>query len=72
MNPKTNEEGIGELLSRAEIRKDTITNEEFYTVKVSIRKIIDDICDAAEAFYVNWNNKSDFDDHAIIFQNYNA
>lgn len=72
MNPKTNEEGIGELLSRAEIRKDIITNEEFYTVKVSIRKIIDDICDAAEAFYVNWNNKSDFDDHAIIFQNYNA
>ncbi len=72
MKPKTNEEGIGELLSCAEVRRDSITKEEFYTVKMNIRNIIDEICNAAESFYEDWKNKSDFDDHVVIFQDYST
>lgn len=72
MKPKSGEEGIGELLSRAEVRRDSVTKEEFYTVKMNIRKIIDEICNAAESFYEGWKNKSDFEDHVVVFQDYNT
>ena len=71
MKPKAHEEGI-ENLVQAAVLKDTDTQKEIYTVKMNLRYIIEQICDAADLFYEEWGNKSDFDDHTVEFSDYGA
>ena len=70
MLPKGESSNPGELLMRLATWKDDKTNEEYYTIKMNIRNIIDEIYYAVLEFYENWPTKNDFEDHSIRFLNY--
>lgn len=72
MKPKKNEEGVGELLIQASVWMDDQTQERSFSVKMGIRYIIEEICNAAEEFYDSWNDKAAFDDHVVSFTEYST
>ncbi len=70
MLPKEGDSKQRELLIRAMTWKDANAQNEYYTVKMNIRNLIDEICYAASEFYENWLNKGDFEDHSIQLLKY--
>ena len=72
VKPKKNEDGIGELLIQASVWMDDQAQERSFSVKMGIRYIIEEICNAAEEFYDSWNDKTAFDDHVVSFMDYST
>lgn len=71
MLPKDESDNSTELLMKSMTWKDDQTQEEFYTVQMNIRNIIDEICNATEEFYEDWPTKDSFEDHSIQLIEYN-
>lgn len=69
---KETPERLGELLIQASVWMDDQTQERSFPVKMGIRYIIEEICNAAEEFYDSWNDKAAFDDHVVSFTEYST
>lgn len=70
MKPKLDGETHREELSSFITWKNKNTGKLSYAMKMNLRQIVDDICDAAEEFYNKRNDKSAFDEHTVRFVTY--